>query len=76
MHVYVLQGKDTVQASTNLVVRSETPGTVRKGPVGGQKDSGLLENRHFQSGGCLRSPGGGWSGGGGAACDAFSEDLS
>lgn len=44
-----------MQTSTALVVYLETLGTERRGAVGGQKDSGHLETRHFQFGGCLGS---------------------
>lgn len=55
VHVLVPWGGKAVQTGTALVVYLETLGTVKRGPVRKQKDSGCLETRHFQFRGCLGS---------------------
>ena len=52
VHVLVPWGGKAVQTSTARVVYLETLGTVKRGPVSEQKNSGCLETRHFQFRGC------------------------
>lgn len=55
VHVLIPWGGKAVQTSTARVVYLETLGTVKRGPVREQKNSGCLETRHFQFRGCLGS---------------------